>query len=92
MTDMKAKTQDQTIAIERVKYQRNDDPLLDMETLSEIGKRASQKAKARAFENGSPITIERNGAIVQIFPDGKESILKPASNEPFPTLEEDLCL
>ena len=68
------------------------DPLLDRDTLNEIGLRASERARQRAFANGSPITTERNGAIVQVFADGQEVIIKPASNKPFPTIEEDLCL
>ena len=91
MLDVKVKTQDQRSKIKRVRYQRPKDPLLDMVTLNEIGQRASNKAKARAFANGSPITIERNGKIIKIFPDGKEKVLKKASKNPPLTLAEILC-
>lgn len=84
-------SQDTETHIKRVKYQRRKNPLSDMLTLNEVGIRASEKAKQRAFSNGLSITIERNGALIEIFPDGTERVKKAASITPAPTLAEVLA-
>lgn len=86
------KNQDVEKHIKRVKYYRNKDPLLDMVTLNEIGLRASNKAKARAFKNGSPITIGRDGDLIQIFPNGVEKVIKKATKKTTITLAQALAL
>tara|TARA_Y100000589_G_C26973133_1_gene555420 strand:+ start:554 stop:808 length:255 start_codon:yes stop_codon:yes gene_type:complete len=68
------------------------DPLIDLSTLTKIGRHASRSARDNALRHGVGFTYAKKGKIIKVNPDGSEQLIRTINNiENFPTLEADLC-
>jgi len=47
----------------------------EISSLRRAAKIAGQNAVEKAFSKGLPITIGRNGKLIHVFPDGRETII-----------------
>ena len=77
--------------LKRVYYRERKDPLTDRVQLNCVARKASNAAKQRAFDNGASITVIKDDKYFEIAPDGSKKLIKDASQQHFPSLEEDLC-
>lgn len=79
-------------SIKRISQTPRKDPLTDLKALTSVAKSATAHARARAWAHKASITVAKNGYIVKITPDGKETKIKPlAATAHFPSLSDDLC-
>ena len=80
------------VKLRQVREPKRKDPLIDIASLSDLGKAASKRAQKAALEQGVDIVLGVEGKVVRLKADGSKEVIGELNNDNFPSLEEDLCL
>lgn len=75
--------------LKKIKQAVRKDPLTDLASLEKLGRKATQKARIRAFKHRDAVTIGRHGSIFHLYKNNKLVKIGSLDNDDFPTLEDD---